>query len=677
MTAQVTESIHDGVLVMTIDNPPVNAGAQGVRAGLLAGIGRLTASSDLIAGVIVGKGGNFMAGSDITEFGGPVPRPLLPEVIAAIEECRRTVVAAIDGVALGGGLELALGCDARIATPRAAVGLPEVTLGMVPGAGGTQRLPRLVGRAAAIEVIVSGRRLSAEEAHELGIVDRIVAEDLVARACELARTTSKRPTSGLEVPAEDPAAVDDAATKVLRRARPNAVEAAQLVRSAGVEPIEAALSTERAVFDRYRVGPDAEALRHIFFAERSAPRRRSARPAGEPLRSAAVVGAGAMGIGIAAELAIHGLSVHVVDVDVDRAAQAADAVRSRVARLGRRRHVSAATVAAYGDAVTASADVADLAEAELIIEAVFEDLEVKTSVLRAAAAAAPGAVLATNTSYLGVGHIADALPDPSALIGLHFFNPPQAMRLVEVVSGPKSAATSVAAGLRLVKDIEKCAVLAGDGEGFIGNRIFAVYRRHAEYLLEDGALPDQVDTTVQEFGLPMGPFAVADLSGLQIAQALRRSWRQRGVLPARYVDIPDKLCDLGRLGRRTSAGYYTYDADGTPTLDSEVIDLIVAESARKGLDRPALSADEILDRTIGAMVVEGARAVADGVAAHIDDIDVVLVNGFGFPRHLGGPVWWARQQPLQRIAALTAAVAKAAHEPDHFGLVREVIGGGE
>lgn len=673
----VVASVAGDVLVLTIDNPPVNASSQAVRAGLLDGVERLASSADLVAAVVIGARDSFVAGSDISEFDGPMPEPLLPTLISAIEECPRPVVAAIDGVALGGGLELALGCDLRVATSRAQIGLPEVTLGMVPGAGGTQRLPRLTGRAAALDIIVSGRRVSAKEAHSLGIVDEILAttSDLQQQACEAARRATKRPVAALPVPPGDSAALEDAVHSATRRARPHALEAIELVRNAGTRPVGDSLASERAAFDRLRTAPEAEALRHVFFAERAAPRRGGFRAAREPLSRAAVIGAGAMGIGVATAFALAGMAVHIVDADADQVGLAIPSVAKQLARLGRRAHLDAATVAKMAQSVTASTDMSQAADAELVVEAVFEDSAVKTSVLRAAAAAAPQAVLATNTSYLGVDRIAATLEDPSRLVGLHFFNPAQVMPLVEVVPGAASATTAVAIALAAVKRAGKCAVISGDGEGFIGNRIFAVYRRHAEYLLEDGALPSQVDTAVQGFGLPMGPFAVADLSGLQIAQALRRRWRESGNLPTRYVDIPDRLCDLDRFGRRTSAGYYVYDAEGTQSVDPQVTELVIAESARKGITRHPLGAEEIVDRTIGAMVVEGARAVVDGTAAHVDDVDVVMTNGFGFPRHLGGPMWWARQQKPERVATFTAAVAAAANEPDQGDLVREVLGG--
>ncbi|HEU5035569.1 MAG TPA: 3-hydroxyacyl-CoA dehydrogenase NAD-binding domain-containing protein [Nocardioides sp.] len=664
------------VLVLIIDNPPVNASSQAVRAGVLAGIERLREHDGLAGAVLVGARGSFIAGSDISEFDGVVPDPLLPAVIAAIETCPRPVVAALDGLALGGGLELALGCDARLATPQAVVGLPEVTLGMVPGAGGTQRLPRLTGRAAALDLIVSGRRVGAAEARRLGIVDDVVDDDVVEAAVTLARTIGKRRVGDLPMPPEDEAAYDafeKAATAALRRTVGAAGEAAELVRTAGTRPLTQALLDERARFDRLRTSPEAAALRHVFFAERAAPRRGGVRPAVQPVTRAGVVGAGAMGVGIAVALATHGASVHLIDRDPAQAERALGQARDLVARAARRGRLDTEAAERASRSLSASAAIADLGGSQLVVEAVFEDPDVKAAVLRSAQEVVPRAVLATNTSYLGVGRLAETLDDPTRLVGLHFFAPAHVMRLVEVVAGERTAPEAVALALRAVRDMEKCAVLAGDSEGFIGNRVFAVYRRHVEYLLEDGALPAEVDAALEGFGFAMGPFAVADLSGLQIAQSLRRRWRATDRLPARYVDIPDELCDRGRLGRRTGAGYYTYAEDGTRSVAAEVTELVLSESRRKGIARQALDRGTIVTRAVAAMAVEGARAVAAGVAAHCDDVDVAMVNGFGFPRHRGGPMWWARQQDPDEFAAAVRAVTEAAHEDDLSELVAEVL----
>ena len=684
------------VLVLTIDNPPVNASSAAVRAGLLDGIRRLADNPALVAGVIIGARGTFVSGSDITEFDGPVPEPLLPTVIAAIEACPRPVVAALDGFALGGGLELALGCDYRIGSPGVRLGMPEVSLGMVPGAGGTQRLPRLVGPVAAIRLILTGRRISGAEGLALGLLDETTEADLLGAAVEAACRCSKRPTSGLPVPPVDEAlfaaAVDDGMRT--SKQRPNAADAVELVRMAGSVPVGAALAEERARFDRLRVGAEAAALRHIFFAERAAARRSGIRPSPTALRRTAVIGAGAMGSGIAAALARSGAEVMLIDVDTEQAARGRDRARQSLERAvarglldteqaarGRdRARQSLERAVARGllepetgeraaSGLSSSGRMEDLAGAELVVEAVFEDAAVKAAVLVEAQRQAPSAVLVTNTSYLGVASLAAALPDPAALIGLHFFNPADVMRLVEVVPTALTAPETVSTVLRLVADMDKQPVLAGDREGFIGNRLFAAYRRHAEYLIEDGALPADVDRALEGFGFALGPFAVADLSGLQIAHSLRERLRREGRLPARYVDIPDMLVDQGRLGRRTSAGYYAYDEKGRRTADPAVDALVLAESARKGLHRRPIGPDEIVRRAVGALVVEGCRAVADGTARHIDDVDVVMVNGFGFPRHLGGPMHWARQLPEGELATMAGTVAQAAQEAADPALV--------
>ena len=676
MTAAPSTVVHSDirttsggdVLILTIDNPPVNASSATVRAGLLAGIQRLSTEPGLIAGVIIGARGTFISGSDITEFDGPVPEPLLPTVI---EACPRPVVAAVDGFALGGGLELALGCDYRIGSASVRLGMPEVGLGMIPGAGGTQRLPRLVGPEAALSLILTGRRITGTEALELGLLDEVADGNLLDAAFAAAGRCHKRTTSALPVPEVDATAFAAAADQGLRKAkhRPNALDAVELVRMAGSTPVHDALAEERARFDRLRTGAEAVALRHVFFAERAAVRRPGIRPSSTPVQRAAVIGAGAMGVGIAAALATAGAEVTLLDVDADQARQGCDRARQSIDKAVARGLVDPEAGARASAGLSASSQAEDLADVELVVEAVFEDAAVKAEVLRTAQAAAPQALLATNTSYLGVERLGDDLADPSRLIGLHFFNPADVMRLVEIVPTPHTRPEAVATALRLVSDMRKQGVFAGDHEGFIGNRLFAAYRRHAEYLLEDGCLPADVDAALEDFGFAMGPFAVADLSGLQIAKSLRDRWRREGRQPDRYVDIPDLLCDRDRLGRRTSAGYYSYDASGRRSTDAAVTELIEAESQRKGIARRSISAEEIVLRTVGAMVVEGCRAVADGTARHIDDIDVVMINGFGFPRHRGGPMHWARQQTAAVVDAMAEAVAAAAHEPDESSMV--------
>jgi len=657
MTGQVRQSVHDNVLVLTIDNPPVNASSQQVRAGILAGLERLASDEALVAAVLLGARDSFIAGSDISEFDGEVPQPMLPEVISAIERCPKVVVAALDGFALGGGLELALGCDARIATRGVQLGLPEVTLGMIPGAGGTQRLPRLVGRSAALSLILSGRRVLGQEAYDLGIVDELVDGDLLVSAVRYASTAVKRVIAELPVPVGDKAPDAIVGREVRGALRPNVTAAVELVSAAGTVEIREALRHERERFDQLRLAPDAAALRHLFFAERAAPRRGGVKPNSLGLSRVGIIGAGAMGAGIGAAFALAGVGVHLIDTSAEQAQLGLDRIRETVNKAARRGLLSQTRVAPLG----ASTDLADLAGADLVIEAVVENAEVKTAVLREAADSAPCAVLATNTSYLSVADLAKVVDDPKRLVGMHFFNPANVMKLVEIIPGVEGSDEAVALALGAAKVLGKVAVLAGDKEGFIGNRIYSVYRRHAEYLLEDGAMPGEVDSAMEQFGFAMGPFAVADLSGLQIAQSLRKRWSDTGCLPARYVEVPDLLCDREWFGRRSGRGYYRY-VDGKRISDAQVNDIIVAESARKGIRRRAIDTDEIIARLLGAMVVEGARVVREGIARHIDDVDVALVNGFGFPRFEGGPMWWAQQQDASTRADLAAAAAAAARE---------------
>jgi len=677
MGGQVRQDVEGGVLILTIDNPPVNASSQGVRAGIAAGIQRLVSDPALVAAVLIGAGDSFVAGSDLGEFGGTVPEPLLPSVIADIEDCAKPVVAALDGFALGGGLELALGCDARLASQRAQVGLPEVTLGMVPGAGGTQRLPRLVGREAALEIILSGRRVPAVEAHELGIVDEIVTGDLLSAAVRYATTARKRRVAELAVPDSPTEDLEAVVGRVVRGARrANAVAALELVGSAGSGDIETALRRERERFDELRLSPDAAALRHIFFAERAASRRAGTTPRQPGVDRVGIIGAGAMGAGIGAAFALAGIGVQLIDTDATQAQRGRERIQQTLDKAVARGRLSVEAAVGVSARLGASTDLADLGDADLVIEAVVEDPEVKASVLRAAAVAAPDAVLATNTSYLSVSRLAESLEDPSRLVGMHFFNPADVMKLVELVPGSTASPRTLGVALQASKQLRKVAVLAGDAEGFIGNRIYSVYRRHAEYLLEDGALPEDVDAAMEGFGFGMGPFAVADLSGLQIARSLRDRWRSTGRLPARYVDIPDLLCDRGWWGRRSGRGYYRYD-EGVRTPDPRVHELIVAESARKGIRRRAIGAEEIVTRLVGAMVVEGAKVVAEGVAQHPDDVDVVVVNGFGFPRFLGGPMWWARRQDAETLTRLADVVASAAREDAAGETLADVLGGAD
>lgn len=650
MTDAVSIERHGDVAVFVIDNPPINAGSAAVRRGLLEGIELLKGDDALRAAVIIGAGNTFIAGSDLKEFGQPLEHPQLPAVIAAIEDCGKPVVAALDGAALGGGFELALGCDARVATARVVVGLPEVTLGIVPGAGGTQRLPRIVGMPRAIRMICSGERLSGGAALAAGLVSEVVTGELLVAAIEHVRRMNgaKSRLRAAAVPHADPAEVEAASRDALRagKNRPAVVAAIEAVKSAASLPIDDALAVERAAFESLRLSREAHALRYQFFAERDAarhPRLKGVAP--RPVARIAVIGAGTMGSGIAIA-ALEG-GYHVLLLEQDQAAL--ERGTTRIVEHYRSRVSAGKLDTARADAALArlesSIDWERVATADLVIEAVFEDLAVKQDVFRRLdRLARPGAILATNTSYLDLDAIANATSRPQDVVGLHFFSPAHVMKLLEVVSGAATAHDVLATALEVGKRLRKISVLAGNAFGFIGNRIYSAYRKQCEFMIEEGAYPEQVDTALESFGFAMGPFAVADLSGLDIAWRMRQNTAATRDPAHRYVRIPDLLCETGRLGRKTGGGYYAYDADGRRKADPDVRRLIDEASAAKGITRRPLDNDEIRRRAVLAMMNEAALLLAEGVAQRPSDVDVVLANGYGFPRWEGGVAFHARER---------------------------------
>lgn len=668
MSTVRTEQIGD-VLLIEINNPPINAGSLTVRQGLTAAIQQLQTQPDLSAGVIIGGGTTFVAGSDLREFGQPLQDPQMPAVIARIEACSKPVVAALHGAALGGGLELALACDARIALAGTLLGLPEVTLGIIPGAGGTQRLPRRVGVARAIQMICSGERIKADKALELRLVDEVVAGDLQAHAMALAQRLAGRKCRirDEQVPTEDAAAIEQAEQTALRagKRRPAVLAAIEAVKNAARLALDEGLAHERSVFQQLRVSTEAYALRHQFFAEREAAKLPAAlQAAPRTVQTVAVIGAGTMGSGIAICALDAGLNVILLEQD-DAALQrgqqrVAEHYQSRVA-AGK---VQAALAAASQARLSPTTDWVQLGRADLVIEAVFEDMAVKQDVFRKIDAhARPGAVLATNTSYLDVDAIANLTARPQDVLGLHFFSPAHVMKLLEVVRGQQTAADVLATGMALGKKLKKLPVLCGNAFGFIGNRIYNAYRKQCEFMLEDGAWPEDVDQALTDFGFAMGPFAVADLSGLDIAWRMRKAQAATRDPRERYVAILDQLCEQERLGRKTGAGYYSYpEGKQVKTTDALVRGVIEQASSQRGITRRTLDAKEIQRRALLAMVNEAALLLAEGVASRASDIDVVLVQGYGFPRWEGGPVFWARQQDPAQLAQ---DLQRLAHESGH------------
>ncbi|MGN7292709.1 3-hydroxyacyl-CoA dehydrogenase NAD-binding domain-containing protein [Rhizobium sp. SAFR-030] len=643
-SATVSGKLVDAVLVVTLDNPPVNATSADVRQGLKKALSHAETAEDVTAVVLTGAGKTFIGGADIKEFGKPAVEPTLPSIIEMIEALSKPVVAALNGAALGGGLEVALACHHRIASPTAQVGLPEVKLGIVPGAGGTQRLPRLIGIPAALDLVASGRVVKTGEALALGAIDAVAESDLVDAAIAVASGlvgTPLRRTGSLTVAAADPAEIEKTAAKILAKARGQKApaEAVRLVTSAS-RPLAEGLADERSTFLALRDSDEAKALRHVFFAEREASKvdgRDGVKP--RPVTTIGICGLGLMGSGIAVAALGAGYAV----IGLDQTPEAAEKGRERILGLLQRNLSSGRLDQAGFDAQAAKLSVtasdADLAPCDLVIEAVFDDLAVKIDLFRRLdQVLREDAILATNTSYLNPDEIAAATAHPERVLGLHFFSPAHVMRLLEVVRCAATAPDVLATGLAVAKAQRKLAIVTGVTEGFIGNRIFSAYRREAEFLLEDGALPHEIDSALEGYGFPMGLFAVYDMAGLEIAWARRKRQAATRDPSERYVEIADRLCEAGRLGQKSGRGWYAYP-DGKRTVDPQVTAIIEAVRAEKGIAPRSFSAAEIQQRLLKAMAAEGDALLAEGIAARPGDIDLVMINGYGFPAHKGGPMF--------------------------------------
>ncbi len=663
MTASpVSLECADGIAAITIDNPPVNALSQSVRQGLFDAFQSVATNDAVRAAILISAGKTFAAGADIREFGKPPVPPMLREVIARIEALAKPVVAAIHGTALGGGFELALGCHYRVIDRDAFVGLPEVTLGSIPGAGGTQRLPRLIGMAPAIDIITSGRRVDAPEALKLGIAHALSEGDLLAVARDFLVAKINTPVTRLSdrpPPASASEVFATARKQVAARSRGqlSPLRALDLLETTARMDFAQGMAREAEAFAELRNSEQARALRHIFFAEREIGRIPESNATPLPCAKLGVVGGGLMGTGIAAAALLAGLDVTLIERD----AAAADAARNRTlqllkASLERGKLTQADYDAVAAGRLRASAIYADLADADLVIEAAFEDLTVKHAIFRELDRVTnPDAILATNTSYLDVGAIADVTARPGQVIGLHFFSPAHIMKLLEVVVPSKARAEAVATGFALGRKLGKIAVRAGVCDGFIGNRILSAYRKQADYLVEDGAAPAEVDAAFRSFGLPMGVFEMQDMAGLEIGWANRKTLAPRRDPRERYVRIADLICERGHFGRKTGRGYYNY-ASARPVPDEETLAIITEERRCKGIEPRIFTSDGIMERILLAMINEGARILDEGIALRSGDIDVVMVNGYGFPRWRGGPMFMADEmgaaEVLRRIETL-------------------------
>ncbi|MBP1849616.1 3-hydroxyacyl-CoA dehydrogenase NAD-binding domain-containing protein [Rhizobium halophytocola] len=650
LTDPVKTRHDDGVLVVTIDNPPVNATGAAVRAGLMAALDQARTDALVAAVVITGAGKTFIGGADIREFGKPPVDPALPAVIAAIEAFDKPVVAAINGAALGGGLEVALACHGRVAGQTASLGLPEVHLGLVPGAGGTQRLPRLVGTLVALKMITDGKPVGASQALETGLVDRMADADLLAAATGFARSLVAQPlrrTGQLTVRPHDAGAFEAEAERVAKKARGRSapLEGIRLVRMATESDLDTGLKAERETFVRLRDSTESAALRHIFFAERSAgkpPELKAVEP--RRLETIGIAGTGLMGCGIAVATLAAGYRVIALDQTAEAAEKGAVRIRETIAKSVASGRLSQESADTQLSRLTVTADANLLSAADLVIEAVFDDLQVKTDLFQRLDGIVPETtILATNTSYLDPDEIAAATAHPSRVVGLHFFSPAHIMKLVEVVRCASTAPEVLATALAFARTCRKIPVVTGVCEGFIGNRIFSAYRDEAERLIEEGALPQDVDRAMEAYGFPMGLFAVYDMAGLEIAWARRKRQAATRDPNLAYFEIPDRLCEAGRFGRKAGRGFYLYE-DGRKKVDPEIDRLIADYRAEKGFIARAIGDDEIIARLLARMAREGQALLDETIAARAEDIDVVLVHGYGFPAHKGGPMFAAPQQ---------------------------------
>ncbi len=647
----VVDLLHDGdVAIIAMDRPPVNALGHVLREGVMAALEQLRAQAATKAVVLTGTARAFSGGADITEFGKPARSPVVSEVIKVIEGFDRPVVAAIAGVALGGGLELAMGCHYRVAAPGSKLGLPESKLGLLPGAGGTQRLPRLIGPVAAMKAIVAGTHMQVEATK--GLVDAICAtrEAAVAfaRSCigkPLARVRDREDML-LEARA-NPALLDEAAAPLLKRARGQRAPAAciEAVRAAVTLPMDEGLALERKLFLELVASDESRAQRHAFFAEREATKV-PGMPAGlkaAPVMKAAIIGAGTMGGGIAMCFANAGIPVTIVEAKQEALDRGMGVVEKNYRTAISRGSMAEGDMAKRMALFTPTTDWTAIADADVVIEAVFETMEVKKEVFtKLDAIAKPGALLASNTSTLDVDQIASFTRRPQDVLGMHFFSPANVMKLLEIVRGAATSYESLARALAIGRTIGKVAAVVGVCDGFVGNRMLHKRSAQAEALLLEGALPQQVDAVVTKFGFPMGPYAMGDLAGLDVGWRIRQG---RGT----KAPISDALCEAGRFGQKTNAGYYKYEGR-TPTPDPEV-ERIIAEKQREiGINPRTIGDEEIFERMFYPMINEGARILEEGIASRPSDIDVVWMNGYGWPSWTGGPMHYADKVGLQHIA---------------------------
>ncbi|TAL53635.1 3-hydroxyacyl-CoA dehydrogenase NAD-binding domain-containing protein [Pandoraea sp.] len=666
--------VHDGVAVITLNNPPVNGLGHATRSGIVDGLTRALDDDAIQAIVITGAGKAFSGGADIREFNTPkaTQEPTLRTVIQALEASTKPVVAAIHSVAMGGGLELALGCHYRVAAPGAQIALPEVKLGLLPGGGGTQRLPRAVGLETALNMVVSGNPVKSEKLADSGLFDRMIEGDLMDGALAFAHEAASRPGPH---PRLRERAVDHPDAEAFIQFARNTVAAAaphfpaphkcvDAIEAAVTKPFDDGLKFERECFVALVQTPESRALRHAFFAERAAAKIADV-PDDTPARqiaAVAVIGAGTMGRGIAMNFLNAGLPVTLLETAQTALDAGVAAIRTTYEQSARKGKLKAEDVEQRLALLRPTLAYDDLAQADLIIEAVFESLEVKEQVFRRLdAIARPGAILASNTSTLNIDAIAGFTQRPQDVLGLHFFSPAHVMKLLEVVRGRATAKDVLVTAMKLAKKIRKTAVVSGVCDGFIGNRMLEKYFSQAWRMLEEGALPEQIDAAIEKFGFAMGPFRMNDLAGNDISWAIRkRRYAEQPDLD--YPRIADRLCEAGRFGQKAGAGWYDYaPGDRTARVSPAVTEMILGYSKELGIARRAIDAQEIVERLVYALVNEGARILEEGIAARASDIDMVYLTGYGFPLWRGGPMLYADTVGLYNVLRAVRRFARLPH----------------
>jgi 3-hydroxyacyl-CoA dehydrogenase len=655
----VTFSKDGNIGIVTVNNPPVNALSQAVRAGIRAGIEKGIADPDVAAMVILCEGRTFIAGADIREFGRPPMEPHLPDVCQFIEDSPKPVIAAIHGTALGGGLEIPLSCHFRIAVPTAKVGLPEVKLGLLPGAGGTQRLPRIAGVQAALEMITSGTPVAAAKAKAMGILDEIVDGDLREAALAFARKVVAERRPLIKVSALSPrlAAPPGGAEFAKANARKfrgflAPLKCIEAVKIATERPFAEGMKREREIFLELQASDQSKAQRHVFFAEREV-----ARIPGLPddlptrdIKSVGILGAGTMGGGIAMCFANVGIPVKLIDVQQDFLDRGMAVIRKNYANTVAKGSLKQEMMDKRMALIQPTLAYEDLKDVDLVIEAVFEDMAIKKDVFKKLdAVCKPGAILASNTSYLNIDDIASVTSRPQDVMGMHFFSPANVMRLLENVRGAKTSPDVYATAMKIGKTIGKVPVLVGVCDGFVGNRMLSKRTRECGFMLEEGALPWQIDKVIYDFGFPMGPYQMGDMAGLDVGWRNRKAKFESLTDREKKCNILDKICEMGRFGQKTGAGFYKYDEKRNATPDPLIEELIIRHSAEVGIPRRVLSDQEIIERAIYSMINEGAKILEEGIAARPLDIDVVWIYGYGFPVYLGGPMFYADTVGLKKV----------------------------